>query len=127
MRILTTLFVLFIIAIIILADTGNLGILRTLTAHDLDKVGHFVLYGILTLLLDLTFLQSDRFKPRPGLLVFRMALILSLLIGLEEYSQRFFPARTVDLVDLACSYLGVIFFSWVALKATGREILPPRS
>ena len=41
--------------------------------------------------------------------------ILSLLIGLEEYSQQFFAKRTFDLVDLTFSYLGVIFFSWVAV------------
>lgn len=42
--------------------------------------------------------------------------ILALLIGLEEFSQIFFPNRSFDLVDLAFSYLGVFFFSWLALR-----------
>jgi polysaccharide biosynthesis protein VpsQ len=109
-------FTLFIILIIVLADLGKLGILRVLNQIPYgDKVGHFSLYGILTLLLDLTF---TRVLPYPSrkLIVFRIALILILLIGLEEYSQQFFVKRTFDLVDLTFSYLGVIFFSWVALK-----------
>ena len=49
-------------------------------------------------------------------LVILLLLILVLLIGVEEYSQQFFARRTFDLVDLAFSYLGVIFFSWLAIK-----------
>lgn len=115
MKYLTILFALFIILIVILADLGKLGMLGFLNRIPYaDKIGHFVLYGILTLLLDLTFTRA---LPHPSrkLLVLRIALILSLLIGLEEYSQQFFAKRTFDLVDLAFSYLGVIFFSWVAL------------
>jgi len=117
MKTLTTLFTLFIILIIILADLGKLGILRVINQIPFgDKAGHFILYGILTLLLDLTLLRSRRLPLSPSRLVLRIALILSLLIGLEEYSQQFFAKRNFDLVDLAFSYLGVIFFSWVALR-----------
>ncbi len=117
MKWLTFFFTLFIVLIIILADLGKLGILGWLNQIPYgDKAGHFILYGILTLLLDLTLLRSQHFILRPSLLVLRITLILSLIIGLEEYSQQFFAKRTFDLVDLAFSYLGVIIFSWVALK-----------
>ena len=43
-------------------------------------------------------------------------LVLALLIGLEEWSQQYFSSRTFDLVDLTFSYLGVAFFSWVAVQ-----------
>jgi hypothetical protein len=43
-------------------------------------------------------------------------LILAILIGLEEFSQKYDAYRTFDLVDLTFSYLGVLFFSWVAIK-----------
>ncbi len=116
MKTITVLFALFIVLIIILADMGKLGILGFLNQIPFgDKAGHFILYGILTLLLDLTFIQARPDSSRK-LLVLRIALILSLLIGLEEYSQQFFAKRTFDLVDLAFSYFGVIFFSWLALK-----------
>jgi len=120
MKWLTVLFVLFILLIIVLADMGKLGILHVLTAHNLDKVGHFVLYGILTLLFDLTFIRalppSSALRTSPKLLVVSIGLILAVLIGAEEFSQRYFPSRTFDLVDLTFSYLGVIFFSWLALR-----------
>ena len=116
MKYLTILFTLFIILIIILADLGQLSFLKLLNQIPFaDKIGHFVLYGILTLLLDLTLIRALP-PPSRKLTVLRIALILSLLIGLEEYSQQFFAKRTFDLVDLTLSYLGVIFFSWVSLK-----------
>jgi VanZ family protein len=45
-----------------------------------------------------------------------VALILGLIIGIEEFSQQYFPSRTFDLIDLMFSYLGVGFFSWLALR-----------
>jgi polysaccharide biosynthesis protein VpsQ len=117
MKWLTFLFSLLIVLIIVLADRGQLGFLGVINQLPFaDKVGHFVLYGILTLLLDLTLFQSKRFVLPPSLLALRVAVVLGLLIGLEEYSQQFFAKRTFDLVDLTFSYLGVLFFSWLALK-----------
>jgi len=115
MKWLTVLFSLFIIVIIVLADMGKLGILHILTAHNLDKVGHFVLYGILTLLLDLTLIRALPNRS-PKLVIVSIGLILAVLIGAEEFSQKLFPTRTFDLIDLTAGYLGVIFFSWLALR-----------
>ena len=116
MKWLTVLFTLFIILIIVLADQGKLGILKIVNQIPYgDKAGHFILYGILTLLLDLTFISALPNRS-PKLVVITFGLILALVIGLEEYSQQYFPKRTFDLVDLTFSYLGVSFFSWLALK-----------
>src|SRR5574341_134931 len=116
MKWLTLFFTLFILLIIILADQGRLGILKVINRIPLgDKAGHFTLYGILTLLLDLTLIRSFP-KRSPSLLVAVMGLILILIIGLEEYSQQFFAERTFDLVDLSFSYMGVVFFSWQVLR-----------
>ena len=126
MKRLTILFVLFIVAIIVLADMGKLGLLNIINGIPYaDKVGHFFLYGILTLLVDLTFISS-RPNSSPKLLVVQAGLILALLIGLEEFSQRYFHSRHSDVVDLTASYLGVAFFSWLALKIHGRGgVTPP--
>lgn len=122
MKWLAVLFGLFVVGIIVLADLGLLGILGFVNRIPFgDKMGHFILYGILTLLIDLALIRPLP-SPSRRLLVFRVALILALLIGLEESSQQFFAKRTFDLVDLVFNYLGVIFFSWVALKTyTGRH------
>ena len=116
MKWLTILFTLFIILIIVLADTGNLGILSLVNRIPFaDKVGHFILYGILALLINLTFFRSFPLQSRKRVAVIS-GLILALLIGLEEFSQRNFPSRTFSLGDLTASYLGLIFFSWVAIR-----------
>jgi VanZ family protein len=116
MKWLTILFALFIILIIVLADTGNLGILKIVNRIPLgDKAGHFILYGILTLLINLTIFRSIPSQSRKQVAV-RIGLILALLIGLEEFSQQDFPNRTFDLADLTASYLGVAFFSWQAVR-----------
>jgi len=116
MKWLTILFGLLIVAIIVLANLGLLDILGVINRIPYsDKAGHFILYGVMTFLLDLTFMRPLP-SPSRNLLVLRIALIFSLIIGLEEFSQQFFPNRTFDLVDLTFSYLGVAFFSWLALR-----------
>jgi len=116
MKWLTILFALFIIFIIVLADTGNLGILQVVNQIPLgDKAGHFILYGILALLINLTLFGSFPSQSRTRIAVIS-GLILALLIGLEEFSQRDFSYRTFSLGDLTASYLGVLFFAWLALR-----------
>ena len=113
---LTVLFALFILLIIVLADTGNLGIFGIL--YDIpyvDKAGHFILDGILALLINLTLFRSIPNQNRIWVAVIS-GVTLAILIGLEEFSQQNFATRTFGLDDLSASYLGVIFFSWVALR-----------
>ena len=74
-----------------------------------------MLYGILTLLIDLTLFGA--FPLRSSKRVAAISgLLLAILIGLEEFSQQYFAERIFSLRDLIASYLGVIFFSWLALK-----------
>lgn len=110
----------FILLIIVLADLGKLGFLYSIYDFPYgDKVGHFLLYGILTLLIDLALFRS--LPPQRWMSVaVKCALVLALAITVEEFSQQYFAKRTFDLVDLTASYLGVIFFSWVALKIKNR-------
>jgi VanZ family protein len=117
MKWLAILFTLFIILVIVLADAGVLshyvGFVYQLPFGD--KAGHFILYGILTLLINLAIFRSRPDQSRIRLAV-RCGLTLALLIGLEELSQIYFSHRTFDLVDLTFSYLGVLGFSWLAVK-----------
>ncbi|HEX6034283.1 MAG TPA: VanZ family protein [Anaerolineales bacterium] len=116
MKWLTILFTLFIVLIIILADTGNLGILAGLYHIPFaDKAGHFILYGILALLINLTLFRTVPNQNRVWVAAIS-GLILILLIGIEEFSQRSFANRTFSLEDLTASYLGVLVFSWLAMK-----------
>lgn len=111
----TFLFVLFIVLIIVLADMGKLGSLFIMRLPYADKAGHFILYGILALLINLSLFRSLPLRSRKWAAVIS-GLTLSLLIGLEEFSQQYFANRTFSLSDLSASYLGVIVFSWLAMK-----------
>lgn len=125
MKWLTVLFTLFIILIIILADTGHLGVLAVLYHIPFaDKVGHFVLYGILALLINLTLFRAVPLQTRKWVAILD-GVILAFLIGLEELSQRSFSNRTFDLLDLSASYLGLIFFSWLAWRMARKEESKP--
>lgn len=116
MKWIAALFGLFIVCIIVLANMDMLGILDFINSIPYgDKIGHFILYGILTLLIDLAFFRSHQNVSR-NLIVLRVAFVLALLIGLEEYSQKFIPSRTFSLLDLAYGYVGVVLFSLVALR-----------
>ncbi|MBI5295426.1 MAG: VanZ family protein [Chloroflexi bacterium] len=107
-------FSIFIVTVIVLADTGLLpGMISGL--YDFpngDKLGHFILYGILSLLLNLAFLSRPSVNPARTL--WTVSLILSILIGLEEWSQSLFDSRTMDIVDLLASYAGVAVFALLA-------------
>jgi hypothetical protein len=124
MKWLTILFIVFIILIIVFADAGKLGPLGIFYKFPYgDKAGHFILFGMLAFLLDLTFFQALPYADRKRVAIM-IGLVLALLIGLEEYSQKFFPERTFSLFDLSASYLGVIFFSSLALEINRRQSLP---
>ena len=122
MKWLAILFALLLLVIIVLADRGALPpYLQVMQGLPYgDKAGHFILYGILTLLVDLALFRSIPLQS-PKRVVVISGLVLAVLIGLEEFSQQFFADRTFSLSDLAASYLGLIFFSWLALRIASRR------
>lgn len=116
MKYLAALFALFIVAVIVLADTNQLGFIKSL--YDFpngDKAGHFILYGILSFLLNLAILRSRSSSTSKRVAV-SVTLLLALAIGLEEWSQILIPERTPDWWDLLFSYLGVTLGAWIAWK-----------
>ena len=116
MKILTALFALFIILVIVLADIDRLGVLEYLYAFPMgDKVGHFILYGILTFLVNLTVLRSPRLSD-PKQAALTSTLVLALLVAAEDFSQRYFANRTFSLSDLAFGYAGMSLGMGLAWK-----------
>lgn len=115
--VITVLFACLIFALVIAANTNHLPsfLYRIQRFPYGDKVGHFVLFGILSFLLSRSALYL--FPNRnPSRLLLAINLLLSLLIGLEEWSQSLFPTRTMSGEDLVASYLGVIVFGVLAYR-----------
>jgi len=116
------LFSIFIILVIVLADMNHLPrFIHVVYDYPYgDKLGHFILFGLLNFFITQAFLRSlpDRTPQR---LVLSIGLVLALLVGLEEFSQKFFPSRTFDLIDLLASYLGLITGGFAALKLKKRQ------
>ena len=116
MKYLAVVFFVFVIVAIILVDSGNLphSIRALYDFPNGDKLGHFVLFGLLTFFLTRAFLSSLPAQLR-GWVALSISLVLALFISLEEFSQQYFSTRTFDLVDLFFSYAGVITFAFLAV------------
>lgn len=83
-----------------LATTGHLPVALFQRA-PFDKVGHLVAYGALSFF-GVAFFGRAR----------RWPVMICLLVAatLEEASQRAFPTRTFDLLDLAMNVAGILGF-----------------
>ena len=111
-----------IVAIIVLADTQHLGFLGRLYDFPYgDKLGHFLVFGLLSLMVNMAVLER---RPGNAKVVLRATLVLAVLIGLEEFSQRWFPSRTSSAWDLMASYLGVATSAWIAIRIRRKSKLP---
>jgi VanZ family protein len=119
LRWLAILSTLFILAIIVMADEGLLDPFRHIYDFQYgDKAGHFILYGLLTLFINLYFLSRPHRNSTKLVLI--VSLTLAVLIGLEEWSQSRFPMRTMDIVDLSASYAGVTVSAIAARRIKNR-------
>ena len=119
MRYFAALFLAFIIGLIVLADADLLPdfINAIYDFPNGDKIGHFVLYGLLNFFITRSFLSALPTR-RGGWVTLSVGLILALFVALEEFSQMFFSARTFSLLDLTASLLGIIVGGWVANKTS---------
>lgn len=117
MRYFAALFLAFIIGLIVLADADLLPdfINAIYDFPNGDKVGHFILYGLLNFFITRVFLSSLPTR-RGGWVTLSVGLILALFVALEEFSQKYFASRTFSLLDLTASFLGIVIGGWVAYK-----------
>lgn len=103
----------FITWIIYLANTAQNSIFFKFVASIPygDKLGHFCLFGFLTLGANFAFkLKSYKLL---SFNVYIGSIAVLLLVLIEELSQYFIPSRTLDATDLLADILGVITFSLI--------------
>lgn len=76
-----------------------------------DKVGHFLLVGMLAWLLNRALLHRRvSIFPRPVLLG---GLLIAVIMTVEEVSQIWIPSRSFSLSDLAANYAGILCAGWL--------------
>jgi VanZ family protein len=105
----------FILAVIIfLADWNGTAYLLDLVMYVPfgDKIGHFLLAGIFSFLLNMVLgarkVSLGRIEYLTG------SLIVLTIVTIEEISQIFVGGRTFDWSDLFFDYLGVYLFGEIA-------------
>ncbi|MEO0582250.1 MAG: VanZ family protein [Bacteroidota bacterium] len=104
----TITFLILIVSIIWIVDTGR-GTAVLDMVHRIplgDKMGHFFLMGILSLLVNLSFkLRTFTVWGREVLLGTTLVLIV---VTLEELSQGFVPTRNLSFQDWVADFLGIV-------------------
>ncbi|HEV2913166.1 MAG TPA: VanZ family protein [Pyrinomonadaceae bacterium] len=84
-----------------------------------DKLGHLVLMGLFSFLLN-TALECRTLRILKIELL-RGSLIVALVVTLEEFSQLFIRYRSFDPVDLLFDYLGIFSFGLLAYHLKRRR------
>jgi len=108
---LSILFFGFILWILNVANHGESSIffdfIKTLPYGD--KLGHAFIFGFLTLAANMS-LKLLHFKIS-GIKVYWGTMAVTVFVLVEELSQYFIPARTLDIFDLVADFLGIIVFT----------------
>ncbi len=79
-----------------------------------DKLGHFVLMGILAFLSVAVLAPKLPWPPTKSAII--VLAVLFVMISVEELSQIFVESRSFSLTDLACDAAGVVVFGFAAWK-----------
>lgn len=107
-------FFLTVAAIILAADHGRLPhfIYALYRFPGGDKVGHFMLMGIMAFFVNMALPLRPADRPWRSLLI--GSVIVAIAVSIEEASQGFFKTRSLSWADLACSYAGIVCFGSAA-------------
>ncbi len=103
----------FILWIIYLANTGSQSIFFDIVDSIPygDKLGHFCLFGVLTLGTNFAF-KLKKVSIRVSKIYLGTIIVLTFAFA-EEFSQFFLKTRTVDVVDLLAGIAGIVVFSFI--------------
>ncbi len=111
-----------LILLIATADRGALVISWLAAVPAADKIGHFVLMGLLSYLVN-TALGGARWHWR-RLSVLKGSAVVAALVTIEEISQLWIAYRAFDLADLAADLAGIWFFGHLADRRRGTADQP---
>lgn len=105
----------FILWVIYLANAGDRNVLFDFVGSLPygDKLGHFCLFGALTLFV----VVATKFRSFSlgRLHIYYGVVVVALFVLAEEVSQVFIVTRTFDLIDLAADIIGIVMAASIAL------------
>ena len=106
-RLLFFLYCIFIVTVLLVADLGLMPNISALLHgySGLDKVGHFILVGILAWLFNSAFRLGQ--LNLGGLRIFIGTIVVVAVVTLEEVAQLWIYTRRFELIDLLAGYLGI--------------------
>jgi len=94
--------------------------------RGLDKVGHFLVMGIFSLLLNLS-LSATRVRVGPVSILAGTLIVMAISV-VEELAQNLFRERVFSLIDLAADLAGAYCFGLLAAYLVARrQQLPTRN
>jgi hypothetical protein len=112
-KILTVVYIIILAGIIFLADLYGTEVFRFIRyIPNGDKWGHFILMGMLALLVNLALRAKTVGIGRLRYLLGSL-IVLAFVIA-EEFSQKFLGGRTFDYADLLFDFAGILVFGEIA-------------
>ncbi len=120
-KILGAIYIFVLTGIVVLADVRETQFLfRSIRKFPFgDKIGHFLLMGILSLVVNLVL--SARTIRIWKLNYLLGSLIVLVIVTVEEISQIFIGGRTFDAGDLVADTAGIIIFGEIARLIYSRQ------
>ena len=118
-RFLAFAFFIFLCLLIVLMNSGiDFHVLQSIRRiPSADKVGHIAMYGLLALFVNMAwgFAHFDLAIRWIRGQYFQLGSFAVLFFSLfEEFSQQFFPTRTIDAWDALANLVGVVIFTIVS-------------
>ncbi|MFC3150831.1 VanZ family protein [Litoribrevibacter euphylliae] len=91
-----------------------------------DKIGHLMIFGVLTFMLNLTLLGKSVRLGVPGVKKGVQVNLALLLVGLfavtEEFSQLYIASRNFDFMDLGCDAVGMAVFYLLSKRVLDKTV-----
>ena len=126
MKWITVAFAAFLLLVIGMANTGTLSP-YVVWLHEVpagDKVGHFILMGLLSFLVNFS-LRARRWRLGPFEVLAGSVIVIA-IVSAEEFLQSFIPRRNASWGDLAADYLGILIMGWIAAGIVARTATKPQ-
>jgi hypothetical protein len=117
-------FFLLLAAIVIAADQGEIPpFIKSLYRFPGgDKLGHFLLMGLLSFFVNMALPLRPADKPWRSLLIGSGVVLL--VVTIEELSQGLSSNRTLSWSDWICSCAGIVCFGYAAWRLRLRRLQP---